>query len=156
MRGFSARAACLGLLLLMGTGGAPAFASSEPAKEEHGADPADAAPPKRRPTPLESYVMVDPITSTIMNSRRARGLLMVEIGLDVPDAALRAEVEANMRRLQDAYLRSLAAYTVSGLRASDLPDVDAIAARLQRVTDFVMKRPGAKLLLMQVAVRAYS
>ena len=127
------------------------FALCAPAQ---GADPSASAPAKRRPTPLESYVMVDPLTVTIMHNRVARGLLVVEFGIDVPDEALREKLESSMPLLRDAYVRSLSVYAQTALKPNRQPDAGAIGNRLQSVTDYVLGKNGAHVLLMVVIARA--
>lgn len=115
--------------------------------------PEAAAPQKRRITTLESYLMLDPITSTVVTSNRVRGLLVVEIGVDVPDDALRARAEETAPRLIDAYVRALTNLGATAIRPDRAPDVELIAARLQRATDQTLGAQGAKVLLIQVMLR---
>jgi len=96
---------------------------------------------------------VDPIYTTIVNDNQAGGMLMVGIGLDVPDAALRDEVTRSLPVLRDAYLRNMMAFTAGAVRTDAQPDVEAIADRLQSVTDRALKKKGARVLLAQVALR---
>jgi len=104
-------------------------------------------------TQSDSYLMIDPIYTSIMDGDRPLGLLMVGIGLDVPDAGLRDEVVAAMPRLRDAYVRNLVSFSATSVRPWRQPDVAEIADRLQRVTDRLLQRPGARILLAQVAMR---
>jgi hypothetical protein len=97
--------------------------------------------------------MIDPIYTTIMDGDKTDGLLMVGIGLDVPDAELRAQTEQAMPVLRDVYVRSLMAFSATSVRPWRQPDVGAMADRLQRATDQVLRRPGARILLAQVAMR---
>jgi hypothetical protein len=108
---------------------------------------------KRRPTPLESYVMVDPITVTVVHHRAARGFLVVEFGLDVPDETLRTRVENDLPRLRDVYVRTMSTYAGGVAKPTDQADVVLISGRLQRVTDYVLGGSGAKVLLSHVVVR---
>ena len=101
-----------------------------------------------------SWVEVDDFYTTIVGDGRATGMLMVRLGLDIPDAGLRGNVEHSMPVLRDAYLRSLMAYTATNIRLDYPPDVPAIADRLQAVTDRALKKKGARILLRQVALRA--
>ena len=114
---------------------------------------ADQSAPVHKVTQLESFVMVDPMYTTIVDSNRPVGLLMVAIGLNIPDAGLRAEAEHALPVLRDDYLRSLMTFTVTNVRPWRQPDVDEIAARLQRVTDRALKKQGAHVLLGDVAIR---
>jgi len=104
-------------------------------------------------TQSKSYLMVDPIYTTIVSNDRPTGLLMVGIGIDVPDAKLRAEAEHALPVLRDAYVRNLMAFAATSVRTWRQPDVVAIANRLQGVTDRALGRKGARLLLAQVAMR---
>src|SRR5262245_29992680 len=78
---------------------------------------ASEAPAQRKTTQSESYVVIDPIYATILEGNKPRGLLMVELGLDVPDDALRARVSRALPALRDSYVRSLIAYGATAVRA---------------------------------------
>jgi flagellar basal body-associated protein FliL len=104
-------------------------------------------------TQSASYLMIDPIYTTIMDGNNIAGLLMIGIGLDVPDGELRAQTEKRMPVLRDVYVRSLLAYSATSVRPWRQPDVGDIADRLQRVTDRTLGRKGARILLAQVAMR---
>jgi flagellar basal body-associated protein FliL len=109
--------------------------------------------PEHKQTQSKSYIMVDPIYTTIVADNRAAGMLMIGAGLDVPDPALREEVDRSMPVLRDAYIRNLMSFTANTVRTDAQPDVGVIADRLQGVTDRALKRKGARVLLAQVAIR---
>lgn len=109
--------------------------------------------PEHKITQSKSYLSLDPIYTTIVDDDRAQGMLMVGIGLDVPDSGLRAIADRSMPVLRDAYVRNLMAFTASSVRTTTQPDVAEIAARLQGVTDRALGKKGAKILLAQVALR---
>jgi len=110
--------------------------------------------PEHKTTQSKSYIMVDPIYTTIVADNRAAGMLMVGAGLDVPDGKLREEVTRSMPVLRDAYIRNLMTFTANVVRTDSQPDVGLIADRLQAVTDRALKKKGAaKVLLAQVAIR---
>jgi hypothetical protein len=111
------------------------------------------APAQRKTTQSESFVPLDPMYATILEGSRPRGLLMVELGLDVPDSDLRAKVSHALPTLRDAYVRILIAYGATAVRAFRQPNVEDIATRMQTVTDRVMGEPGAKVLMAQTAMR---
>jgi hypothetical protein len=111
------------------------------------------APAQRKTTQSESYVVIDPMYATIIEGNKPRGLLMVELGLDVPDAALRERVNHALPALRDAYVRNLIAYGATAVRAWRQPSVDDIAGRMQAVTDRLVGGPGAKVLMAQTAMR---
>jgi len=108
---------------------------------------------KHKITQSESYIMLEPMYATIMDGDRPAGTLMVAIGLDIPDAKLRAEAERALPVLRDDYIRSVMSFAWTSVRISEQPDVVAIADRLQRVTNRALRRQGARVLLAQVASR---
>lgn len=103
-------------------------------------------------TQSTSYLMVDPIYATIISNDRPAGLLMIGIGIDVPDPALRDEADRAMPVLRDAYVRNMMAFAATQVRIWRQPDVIAIVDRLQGVTDRALGRKGARVLLAQVAM----
>ena len=110
-------------------------------------------PAQRKTTQSESYVVIDPIYSTILDGNKPRGLLMIELGLDVPDSGLRGRVSQALPTLRDAYVRSLLLYAATAVRPWRQPDVDDIAKRLQTITDRVIGREGARVLMAQAVIR---
>ncbi|HEY8696732.1 MAG TPA: hypothetical protein VIM02_03885 [Rhizomicrobium sp.] len=118
-----------------------------PARAESGSRP------EHKITQSESFIMVEPMYATIYDAGRPCGMLMVAVGLDIPDRKLRGEAEHGMPLLRDDYLRSLTSFGATAVRPWRQPDVVAIADRLQRVTNRALHRPGARLLLAQVAIR---
>lgn len=135
---------------------APAVAAEHGAKSEKAEGKNkkdDKKPAVHKITQSESYLMVEPLYSSILDGNRPLGLLMVGIGLDVPDKELRDQVERDMPRLRDGYVRSLMAFAATNVRSWRQPDVVAIADRLQGVTDRLLNKKGARVLLAQVAIR---
>ena len=112
--------------------------------------------PEHKTTQSKSYIMIDPIYTTIVADNRPGGMLMVGAGLDVPDEHLREEVTRSMPVLRDAYIRNLMMFTANVVRTDEQPDVGTIADRLQAVTDRALKKKGAKILLAQIAIRVTS
>jgi flagellar basal body-associated protein FliL len=131
----------LTFLLVAGT---PAFGDDAPDSQKK---------PEHKVTQSASYLEMDPIYTTVVSDNHARGMLMVALGLDVPDAALRVEVNRSLPVLRDAYVRNLMAFTATAVRTDAQPDVGTIADRLQGVTDRALKKKGARILLAQVALR---
>jgi len=93
-----------------------------------------------------TYLPVDTLLGTTIRANGSRGVLSVDYGLDVPDATLRTYAEQSIPRLRAAYLQTVQSYAAS-LSASTLPNAEYIAQSLQRQTDSVLGKPGAKLLL---------
>ena len=111
------------------------------------------AAPAHKETQSASFIMVEPMYTTIVDAGRPQGMLLVAIGLDIPDAALRAEVEHGMPVLRDEYVRSLMAFTAAAVRPYTQPNVGMIADRLQRLTDRALHKKGARVLLAQIAIQ---
>jgi len=130
-------------LAFIALAGLPAHAADEKAKKA----------PEHKTTQSKSYIMVDPIYTTIVADNQAKGMLMVGAGLDIPDDKLREMATRSMPVLRDAYIRNLMAFTANVVRTDAQPDVGTIADRLQAVTDRALKKKGAKVLLAQVAIR---
>ena len=98
-----------------------------------------------------SYIRLSTATATVTRPDRRRGVMTVETGVDVPDAALRARAEQSAPRLRAAYnavVQRNAAALLPGLP----PDVERLARELQAATNTVLGRVGAKLLLGTVMV----
>jgi flagellar basal body-associated protein FliL len=110
------------------------------------------AAPKRPPTSLKSWVMVDPFTISVIQDGDVRGKLTVNFGMDVPDGDLRERAEVLMPRLRDAWLRSLNLYAATALRPHRQADVGELSARIQETADEVLGKTGAKVLMAQAVV----
>jgi flagellar basal body-associated protein FliL len=131
----------LGLLTLLPLAAGAAEEAADKKSSEH------------KLTQAVSYLSLDPIYTTIVDDNRAQGMLMVGVGLDVPDEALRDVATRSMPVLRDAYVRSLMAFAATQVRTDAQPDVVQLANRLQSVTDRALGKKGAKILLAQVAIR---
>ena len=110
-------------------------------------------PAQRKTTQSESYIMIEPIYASILEGTRPRGLLLVEFGLDVPDASLRERANQALPALRDAYVRGLLIYAATAVRPWRQPSVDDIANRMQVITDRSLGKKGAKVLMAQTAIR---
>jgi hypothetical protein len=98
-----------------------------------------------------SYVQMETLLGTTLRSTGRRGVLAVDCGLDVPDEALRARAEQSTPRLRAAYVQTIQSYA-AGLGPGALPSPDYIAQALQRQTDVILGRPGARVLLGAIVV----
>lgn len=98
-----------------------------------------------------SYIQFQTLTATVFRSDGQRGVLTVEAGIDVPDAALRARASLSLPRLRAAYVQVLETYA-AGLTPGAPPDADYIARSLQVQTDRVLGRPGARLLIGTILI----
>ena len=98
-----------------------------------------------------TFVQMPPMAAIAFRPDGRRGVLSVETGLDVKDDGLRARVHALTPRLRDAYVTSVQSYART-LGPGVPPNADRLAVQLQRETDRVLGKPGAKLLLGTILV----
>ena len=98
-----------------------------------------------------SYLPMETLTGATTRPGGRRGVLTVECGLDVPDGDLRARADGLSPRLRAAYLQTILIYA-AGLPPGAPPNADFLARALQRETDQVLGRPGARLLLGAILV----
>jgi hypothetical protein len=98
-----------------------------------------------------SYIQLEPLNMSLSILQGRRKILSVEGGLDVADGGLRDRAQHSLLILRDAYLRWLTVYAAS-LPPLAPPNPDVIEAELQRATDRVMGRPGARFVLGTVMV----
>ena len=93
-----------------------------------------------------TYLPLNTLLGTMIRASGARGVLSVDCGLDVPDPALHKLADQSLPRLRAAYVQTVQAYA-AGLSSGTLPNADYISQTLQRQTDQILGRPGAKVLL---------
>jgi hypothetical protein len=105
----------------------------------------------KKKTGGESYIQINTLTAYTMRPGDRRGVMTVDCGLDVPDAALRAKVELVLPRLRAAYVQQVQIYA-GGLPSGAPPSPSFIARNLQRATDEVLGKPGARVLMGAVLV----
>lgn len=94
----------------------------------------------------EDYLPVNTITGTTHKAGGRRGVLSVDCGLEIPDAKLRDYADKSLPRLRAAYVQTIEVYA-AGMPSGSEPNIDFIVQALQRQTDLILKRPGAKLLI---------
>ena len=93
-----------------------------------------------------TFIQINTLVGTTNRSGGRRGVLTVECGLDIPDAKLREFANLSLPRLRAAYVQTVQSYA-AGLPAGQPPSVDFLGMALQRQTDAVLGRKGARLLL---------
>lgn len=98
-----------------------------------------------------TFVPVKAVAATIMRRDGSRGVITVELGIDVADEALRMRANDIQPRLRDAYAGFLQLYA-GGLPKAALPNADYIAGELQKATDQVLGKKGGKLLLGTILI----
>ncbi len=98
--------------------------------------------PKAKPP----YLPLKSVTVSISRGDGRHGVLTVEVGVDIPNPALRDKAELYTPLLGSAFVSALQPYAL-GLSPGQPPSADYISMVLQRATDQVLGRRGAKLLL---------
>lgn len=98
-----------------------------------------------------SFIQIQTLTASIFRRSGARGVMTMEVGVDVPNEKLFGRAQASVPRLRAAYAQILQIYA-SGLPVATPPDVDFLAGKLQRETDQVLGQPGAKLLVGTILI----
>jgi hypothetical protein len=92
------------------------------------------------------YIPIDTLTGTTNKPGGRRGVLTVDCGLSIPDQKLRERAVLSLPRLRAAYVQVVLIYA-AGLPAGAPPDADFLVTALQRQTDLVLGRPGARLFI---------
>lgn len=105
-----------------------------------------AAPAEKKKGGGLSFIQINTLTATVIRPDGRRGVLTVETGIDIPDEKLRLQAESVLPRLRAAFVQTLQTYA-SGMNPAAPPNADFLARELQRDTDRVLGRQGARLLL---------
>ena len=98
-----------------------------------------------------TFIQIQTLTASIVRRSGARGVMTMEVGVDVPNEKLLARAQASVPRLRAAYAQVLQIYA-SGLPTATPPDADFLAQKLQRETDRVLGQPGARLLIGTILI----
>ena len=107
---------------------------------------ARAAEEKKKKSGGQAYIPINPVTGTTNKGGGRRGVLSVDCGLQIEDPKLREFAEKSLPRLRAAYVQVVQTYA-AGLRPGAEPNTELIVQSLQRQTDLILKRPGARLLI---------
>jgi hypothetical protein len=99
----------------------------------------------------ENFIQLPTLTATVLKPGGERGVMTVEVGVDVPDGGLRRRAQQSIPLLRDAFTREMLTYAPS-LAAGGPPNPDIISIQLQRATDRTLGRPGAKVLLGTILI----
>ena len=99
----------------------------------------------------QPYLPLPAVAVSVFRQGGRRGVLTVEVGVDVRDPRLRNRIELYQPLLNSAYVSALQPYAL-GLGPGEPPNADYISLTLQRETDRVLGRSGAKLLLGSILI----
>lgn len=93
-----------------------------------------------------SFIQLPLLTATVIRPTGRRGVLTVEVGLDIPDPKLFEYANLVLPRLRAAFAQRVQIYG-AGLAPGELPKVEFLARELQKDCDLVLKKKGARILL---------
>ncbi len=99
----------------------------------------------------DTYVQIPSVRAYTVRPGARRGVMSVDCGLDIPDPALRARAELVLPRLRAAYVQVVQVYA-GGLPTGTPPHPEFLARNLQRSTDEVLGKKGARVLMGAVVV----
>lgn len=98
-----------------------------------------------------TYVQLPTLTATVLRGDGRRGVMTVEVGIDIADAGLRSRAQMSQPLLRAAFVQMLQLYA-SGLSPGAPPNADYIARVLQQQTDNVLGARGGRLLLGTILI----
>lgn len=127
---------------------APAAASgggsSAPAQQQ------ESASIQERLTSAETYMPMPAFQAGVLQRNINQGTIVVDMGLDIPDAALRRRAQLNAPRLRDALRTALANYSSVYYRVRTAPNPTELTRQMQAAVDRVLGAPGARVLLANI------
>lgn len=105
---------------------------------------------QERLTSAESYMPLPTLSAGVLQRRASSGTLVVDMGVDVADAALRARARLNAPRLRDALRTALATYAMIYYRDRTAPDPEQLTRLMQHAVDQTLGASGARVLLANI------
>jgi hypothetical protein len=93
-----------------------------------------------------TFIQIQTMNANFRRRSGALGVITVETGIDVPDEGLRKLATESLPRLRASYAQFLATYS-NNLANGAVPNADYMAQEMQRQTDQVLGRGGAKFLI---------
>lgn len=112
----------------------------------------DQAPASRqeRLTSADSWLPMPTLSAFILSRTSTDATIIVDMGIDVPDANLRRHANANAPRIRDALRTALSTYSNTYYRLQTEPDPATITRLLQQAVDQTLGVPGARVLLVNI------
>jgi len=142
------------LALLFAASAAPALAT-EPhgGGSSHESSSSEAQAPasrQERLTSADSYVPVPTLSAGVIQRQFNNGTIVVDMGLDIPDADLRRRALLNAPRLRDSLRTALATYASTYYREHTAPDPTTMTRLMQQSIDRLLGAQGARVLLVNI------
>ena len=105
---------------------------------------------QERLTSADSWLPVPTLSASILTRTSTSGTIIVDMGIDVPDAGFRRRVNANGPRVRDALQTALSAYANTYYRQHSMPDPATITRLLQQAIDQTLGAQGGRVLLVNI------
>lgn len=105
---------------------------------------------QERLTSAESYLPMPTLSASVLQRNASRGVIVVDMGLDIPDADLRNRARLNAPRLRDALRTALAAYASTYYRDRTAPDPTELTRQMQNAINRVLGADGARVLMANI------
>jgi len=102
----------------------------------------------------QSFIELQPLTATIVENFRPRGLFQVHIGLDVVDSDLHDRALHLIPRLRTACSEALRAYAGDEYMVGTPPDADRIIQMMQIAVDEAIGQEGVKVLYGMLVIQS--
>jgi len=99
------------------------------------------------------HVFLEPLVVSVMRDMRVRGLLSLDVGLELTDPDSRSDVEKLMPRLRDRYIQALTYLASNRIDVSRPVDIDALNTVLQAATNRTLGADTARVLISGATVR---
>lgn len=103
-------------------------------------------PEERKKGGGQTFLQLPTLSASITRANGSRGVVTVEVGIDGHDAATYNQLVALQPRLRASFNQFLTSY-VAGLGRGSAVNADYLAQGLQRQTDTILGKPGAKFLV---------
>ena len=103
-----------------------------------------------RLTNAESYMPMPTLSAGVLQRHATHGTIVVDMGLDVPNADLRYRANANAPRVRDALRTALATYASTYYRDRSAPEPAVLTRLMQQAVDRTLGGSGARVLLVNV------
>lgn len=90
------------------------------------------------------------LSAGVLNRYSTSGTLVVDMGIDIPDANLRNRARMNQPRLVDALRTALSTYASAYYRDQTAPDPATLTRLFQAAVDRTLGGAGARVLLANI------
>lgn len=150
------RAQVLALALIAAAAGPAAAAGGGSSSSSSSSQEQAPATRQERLTSAETYLPLPTLSAGVIQRHSTRGTLVVDMGIDITDEALRRTARVNQPRLRDALRTALATYASTYYRDRTSPDPTQLTRLMQQSVDRVLGAQGARVLLVNIIYQRQS